>query len=132
MDVELVDSNEHNSKADVSSMMSSSEYRAFLAARKKQKAASVKHTPFLDWLLKQITRQDAIGVLARDVESEQRRIGKPLTALNNRIDLTWYCTHAPASVRLTRKHADVAWAAWVESGTESKRNDDGPILFYDI
>lgn len=106
-------------------MKTTREYRAWLQERRgkpmkvKKKIAKIEEKPFLTWLLEQVERQDDVGRLARDVASEQKRIGRPLTALNNHVDLFMYCEHAPASVVLSREIGKRALLEWVESGRES-------------
>ena len=116
--------------------MSTQEYRKWLAQRKAKpetpkprKPAKPKPEPFLDWVLKQVHRDDDIGRLARDIESEQRRIGRPLTSLNRRLELLWHCDHAPKSVGLNRAIANAALDEWTAS--MEKKSED-PILDYQI
>jgi hypothetical protein len=107
-------------------MMGSEEYKAWLTSRKgaskkgtivkiaKLKPPVVPVTPFLTWLLAQVERQDDVGRLARDVQGERKRIGRPLDHLNSRTDLLWYCDMAPASIGLSRIAGLCAWREWLQ------------------
>lgn len=115
-------------------MMSTSEYRQRLKQRRAEARAAAKRavapeTSFRDWIVTQVIRLDAVGALARDIVSEEKRIGKPLTQLNNRVDLLWYCAYAPREVGLSR---EIGLAAWLEWLVEIEREKEGPILNYDI
>jgi hypothetical protein len=79
--------------------------------------------PFLDWLLMQQERTDDVGRLARDIEGERKRIGKPLRMLNNRADLMWHCIHAPKETCLSRAIGLVAWNEWIASQNKQAPGD---------
>ena len=68
---------------------------------------------FSQWITQQVGREDPIGVLARDLISECRRIGKEPAAMRIRTDLLWHCMHAPRELHLTRDIGRQAWAEWV-------------------
>jgi len=70
---------------------------------------------FRDWVVTQIDRTDAAGRLARDVASEEKRIGRSLTALNNRCNLLLYVRAMPAVAAITRADALAVFAEFLES-----------------
>lgn len=119
-------------------MMSTTEYKRWLAERRgtakkpRGKTTPVEQMSFLDWVLTQTARQDAVGVLARDIEGERERIGKPLTSLNHLPDVVWHCLYAPKEIGLSREIARDAWSEWVESQSRKRDVNEEPILFYDI
>jgi hypothetical protein len=114
-------------------MMSTEEYSAWLASRKgkrkakkppaiaKLKPPAIPVTTFLDWLAQQRERTDLVGVLARDVQSEIKRLGKPLSHLNDRFNLIWYCDQmVPRSLGLSGQVARTAWYEWLASEQEEE------------
>ena len=69
---------------------------------------------FRTWLLGQVHRQDAVGRLARDTRSEEVRLARPLTVLNDRTQLMLHVRGLPPEVGITRQDAVAAWAEWMQ------------------
>jgi hypothetical protein len=69
---------------------------------------------FHDWLLGQADRRDAAGRLARDVASEERRLARSLTMLNNRCNLLLYVLQMPAMAAVTRTEALNIFAEYLD------------------
>lgn len=65
----------------------------------------------------QVDREDATGRSARDLRSEERRLRRPLTMLNNRADFRAYVSALPRGVGVTKAEALAMWNEWVEART---------------
>lgn len=74
----------------------------------------VETLPFRSWLLQQVHREGAVGCLARDVASEEKRIGRELT-FNERVDIALYARAIPNTARVTVDDALAAWAEYAKS-----------------
>lgn len=72
-------------------------------------------TTFLGWLAGQTGRLDQTGALARDIASEIKRQGRPLTRLNERMDLVMYAHHIPPSLGITAEAAKAVWAEYIKA-----------------
>lgn len=71
---------------------------------------------FAAWLARQAGREDGVGRLARDVATEEKRIGHPLTTtVNERWRLVLYVRGIPKDIGVTADDAHLAWAEWLES-----------------
>jgi len=77
-------------------------------------ATAVASPTFHSWLSQQIHRQDAVGILARDVESEERRCNRSLElSVSSRLNVICFVNTGSAYTRLTRADALEIWDAWL-------------------
>ena len=74
----------------------------------------VETLPFRAWLLQQVRREDIVGALARDVATEERRIGRELK-FNERVDIALYARAIPPAAGVTVNDALAAWAEYEKS-----------------
>jgi hypothetical protein len=72
--------------------------------------------PFRQWLLQQVHRTDAVGRLARDVASEEKRIGTELNTINDRPNLALYARAIPTAGGVTVADALAALREWAALG----------------
>jgi hypothetical protein len=86
----------------------------------------VAEQTFTEWLALQVHREDATGRLARDVASEEKRIGRPLVALNCRLDLVFYAQAAPKNLGLNKPDALAAWEEWLHSAVDQHFKSTSP------
>lgn len=98
-------------------MMSATQYSKWLAERRAAREEAPEPPPpmtFSQWITRQVGREDPVGVLARDLVSECRRVGREPAALRYRIDLLLYCAHAPRALNLSREVGKAAWKEWIQ------------------
>ena len=88
----------------------------------KPKRIETPPDAFRLWLLAQTGRQDAVGRIALDVIGEERRLGRPLRCLEDRVNFVMFVRAMPREVGVTEADGLACWREWRR---EAQQGDTG-------